>query len=195
MTTEVIAQALTANVHAFFGQGRVLYIKTAGAALNIVGNRTGKNSRPLILKNVGAGFKLQLHEADKWDTLDVVSAVNQNIELVLSDDNVDQANAVSVVGVTSVTLKGPSVLNASTTTPLATANAISIPQNLNRNSITISNVTGSTGSVFIQSVAAGAGKGTELQVGQSITITGTYAFDIRNDSGGNCTITTFEDQP
>lgn len=192
MTTEVIAQSITAALGADFGQGSTLYIKTAASPLTIIGRRRRTGAQPVKLTNVGAGLKFRT--TDRWETLRVTTTVDQNIELIISDDDVDVANAVSVSGVASVSMVGPATLNASTSQVLATANAIARAQNLNRKSITVSNYTGSTGSVFIQSTAAGASKGTELQVGQSVQITGTYAFDVRNDSGGNCTIGFYEEQ-
>lgn len=195
MTTEVLAQALQAGVQATFGQGRVWYLKVASAPLTIIAERQRTGASPRKFINVAAGFKFTAQEGDGWTYLRVLSAVNQNIEIIVGDDDVEVANAVTVSGGVS-TQDAPS---AAVATParltVVNATAQTIAANASRRRITIANPSDNAtpGVVYVQAVAAGAGRGYPLDPGMSAEFRTTAALDVRNDSGGSVDVTQFEE--
>jgi hypothetical protein len=193
VTTEVLAQALTGGVQATFGQGRVWYIKTANAALTIIAEKKGSSASVRRFINVGAGFKFTADQGDGWDYLRVTSAVSQNIEIVLSDDDVEVANAVSVTGSVSVVAQPSSSVSTPAALAVGTGSAGAIAANLSRKRITIANDSGNGAKVYIQSTGAGTGRGVPLADGLFAEFDTTAALDVRNDSGLAATITTFEE--
>ena len=194
MTTEVIAQTLQAGVQATFGQGRIWYIKSATSALTIIAERIGTGTTIRKFINVGAGFKFTAEPDDGWTYLRVTSALGQNIEIVIGDDDVEVANAVSVTGAVSI-----SEVPSSTITPSAAdsvvnnASALAIAANASRRRITIGSLSTNTGSVRIQSATAGANRGLELQPGIFVELRTTAAIDVRNDSGAAQTVYVLEE--
>jgi hypothetical protein len=76
---------------------------------------------------------------------------------------------------------------------IANTSALVIAANASRRRISISSLSSNVGSVFIQATGAGAGRGIELQSGQTFEIKTTAAFDVRNDSGAACTVMRFEE--
>lgn len=193
MTTEVIAQAIGAGGTIFLGQGRIFYVKTCASAINIIARKIGTSSSVINIRNIGAGFKFIRELGQGWDTLEITSAAAQNLEIILSDDDVEISNAVSVVGVASVSVAAYTAIVANTQLVVANTNKQSVAANLSRKAITLANPsTLVQGSVFLQSPAAGPGLGIEIQNGTFLTINNTDAFDLRNDSGGAVTINVFE---
>lgn len=188
MTTEVLTQALTAGQTAFMGQGRVWYLKTATTAITITLRKNGSSAYVRNFINVPAGFKFKADPGDGWDIMELLSGANQTIEMVLSDDDVDASNAITIIGVATTTQQPFTTVTSTGPTVIANANKLSIAANLGRKKIEISNLSTSTGSVFVQTAAAGAGFGIELQPGMSWAEWFTGAVDLRNDSGGNCTV-------
>jgi len=194
MTTEVLSQALTGGVKATFGQGRVFYIKTATSALNIEAKRAGGANSVRKFINIGAGFKFTADVGEGWDLLEVTSAVGQTLEIVVGDDDVDVANAVSVSGVANIQ-ETPSATISASAADVSVGNgaASAIAGNAARRRITVCALSTNTGSLRIQSPGAGANKGLELQPGIFIELRTTAAFDIRNDSGASQSYSVFEE--
>ena len=193
MTTEVIAQALQAGVQATFGQGRIWYLKAASAPLTIIAERqrTGANPRRFI--NVAAGFKFTAEPDDGWTYLRVLSAVNQNIEIIIGDDDVEVANAVTVSG--GVTVQAIPASAVSDIAPVVRLNATQgalFAVNASRRRITVSADSNNAGSCYAR-VAGGANNIAELQPGVSQQFEATYALDVRNDTGANATFYIFEE--
>jgi hypothetical protein len=194
MTTEVLAQSLGAGVQATFGQGRIWYIKTATGPMSVTAETIGSGGKIRKFINVGVGFKFEADVGDGWDYLRVTSASAQLVELVIGDDNVEISNAVSVIGSVVTAVAPSSVITASPADSVVlNATALAIPANLTRKRITIGSLSTNTGSVRVQSTAAGANKGLELQPGLFVEIDTTAAIDVRNDSGASQTLYTFEE--
>lgn len=191
MSTEVLTQTLVANTPANFSRGRVIFVQNATAAITIrVQQLQRKASQVVNLIGIGAGFKYKQEEAFQGFT--VVSAVAQVVTLIISDEDIDITNSVSISGVAAVSEVPTSTLVSTQTAAIATGNAVTVAANAARKAITFTNPASvAQGTVFIQQVGKGAGFGVELQNGQFITYSGPThigAFDIRNDSGGNATI-------
>jgi len=185
MTTEVIAQALTAGVQATFGQGRLFYIKTATSPLTIVTEqyRSGASVRKFI--NVPAGFKFAADPGEGWVQMRVISALSQNVEIIIGDDDVELSNAVTVSG--SVVTQDQASTGFATTvaeTALAAANSADIAANLSRRRITVMASSTNTGSLWVRDQAGITNGGIELQPGLFVELRTTAAFRIRNNSAG-----------
>lgn len=183
MTTEVIAQSLVANQQATFGQGRIWYVKAASAALTIIAERAGTNASVRKFVNIGAGFKFSADKGDGWTYLRIVSAVNQNIEIIIGDDDVEVANAVTVNGGVN-TSETPAA--AASNTPQATiANGTQgalFAASLTRKRVTVFVDSTNAASCYARTVG-GANNIAELQPGASVQFTASYALEVRNDSG------------
>lgn len=189
MTTEVLALALSAGVQATFGQGRVFYIKTAAAPITLIAEKMGSGASVIRFVNMGAGTKFTAKPGQEWDYLRVVSATSQNIELIVGDDDVDIANAVSVSGVALVQqAPATGIAVSASDTAINNASFATIAANLSRKSLTIGALASNTGNLRVQSAGAGSTKGRELQPGTTVTYVNTGAFDVRNDSGATQSI-------
>lgn len=186
MTTEVITQALTAGQKAFLGQGFTWYLKTAPTAIDItlVKKGTGASVRKFI--SIPAGFK---YRADRvlgnqgWDIMEIVSSVNQTIEMVLSDDDIDASNAITIIGTVNVqTAPFSTSINSAAQAVIAAGNKVSIPAGT-RKKLEISNLSSSASSVFVQTPGAGTTKGIEVQPGMSWAENISLAVDVWTDGG------------
>jgi hypothetical protein len=185
MTTEVLTLVLTAGQQTTVGQGRLWYVKSATSSLVITAETIGSGAKIRKFTGVGAGFKFVANEGDGWTYLRITSAVSQNIELILGDDDVEVANAVSVTGaVTTISTPASGLTASAADVSVPNGSASSIAANLSRKSLTIGALSTNAGSLRVQSVGAGANKGRELQGGTTVTYCNTGAFDVRNDSGG-----------
>lgn len=100
----------------------------------------------------------------------------------------------TIAGIVKITEEPAATLNTSLTSSIANLAALSVVANLSRKRITLSALSTNTGSVFVQSPGAGANIGIELQPGMTLEIKGTYAFDVRNDSGAAQVVNRFEEQ-
>lgn len=191
MTTEVLAQALSAAQQATFGGGRIWYLKTAIAPVTISCEKRGGSGATQIRKfiNVAAGFKFVADKGDGWTYLRMLNgATPQNIEIIIGDDDVSVSNAVSVTGAVTTVPSVGSALATPADVAIPTANKTTIAANLSRRTITIGSLSTNTGSVRVQTAALGAGFGLELQPGTWETFPVTSAIDVRNDSGATQTI-------
>ncbi len=194
MTTEVLTLVLTGGQQSTAGPGRIFYVKSATAALSIVAQKIGTGAIVRKFINIGAGFKFRARdESQGWDYLRIDSASSQTIELIVGDDDVDVANAVSVTG--SVTTQD--VPSSAVATPAAgsraTGGADTIAGNAARRRITICSLAANTTNFFVQAVGAGAGRGIEMQPGTFAEFRTTAALDVRNDSGSTVAYTVFEE--
>jgi hypothetical protein len=194
MTTETISQALVGGQLATFGQGRVWYIKSATAALSLTCESLGSGASVRRFVNVGAGFKFVAQPGDGWTYLRVLSAVSQNIEIIIGDDDVTVANAVSVTG-SVITVENPATTVADSPAVVRpnASQGVLIPANIaTRKRITIYADSQNLASCFAR-VAGGANNIAELQPGIGQQFAGTYALDVRNDSGAAATFYIFEE--
>lgn len=194
MTTEVLAATLTAGQQYTFGQGRIWYLKTATSPMTVTAEQSGSSAKIRKFINVSAGFKFVAPEGDGWVFLRVLSALSQNIEMIVGDDDVSVANAVSVTGsVTTLMQPSTAIAVSAADTVIGNATALAIAANVARRRITVGSLSTNAGSVRIQSTGAGANKGLELQPGTFMELDTTAAFDVRNDSGASVTVYVFEE--
>lgn len=177
MTTEVLQQTLQAGVQATFGRGRVWYIKSASAALTIRAEKLGTGARVWSFINVGAGFKFKAEDGSEgWDYLRITSATAQTIEIVIGDDDVDVANAVSVTGIASTQENPTAALATPARVAVGTAEQLVIAANLSRRKLTLQAPTTNTDSVNIGPTGqVSAIRGLELAPGESLEFVTTAA--------------------
>lgn len=193
MSTRTYSYAIGAGETVVAPGGLFFYIKAATAALNIT--TRGNPTSPIEFVGVGAGLKFGPVGPDKaWRYLDMYSATAQTVVLILSDDaEVDIASTVTVAGnVTTSDLPSTSLASPAPDV-IANASALVIAANLARRRLTIAALAANTGSVFVQSTGAGAGRGVEIQPGMSYGLDSTAAIDVRNDSGASQTVTRLEE--
>lgn len=194
MTTEVLQLALTAGQQSTAGQGRVFYVKSASAAISITAEKIGTGALVRRFVNIPAGFKFHAEAGSVgWDYLRILSASSQNIELIVGDDDVDVANAVSVTGSVSTQDQPSTAVATPAPDAVASGSALVIAANLSRRRITISNDSGNGAKVYVQATSAGAGRGVPLADGLFAEFRTTAALDVRNDSSLAATVTRFEE--
>jgi hypothetical protein len=193
MTTEVLTLVLTAATQSTAGQGRMFYVKSATGALSITCDIKGTGATIRKFVNIGAGFKFVAPEDKGWTYLRILSATTQNIELIVGDDDVEVANAVSVTGSVSVTdTPASTVVNQGSVALPNAAQTPLCPANASRRRITVCNPSTAAGSFFLRS-SAGTANLLEVQPGTFVELRGTYALDARNDSGGALSALLFEE--
>lgn len=195
MTTEVISQTLTAGQQATFGQGRVWYLKTLTGPVSIVAEKKGTGANVRRFTNVGAGFKFTAPVGEGWDYLRVTSASTQAIEIVIGDDDIEVANAVSITGTAAVQIAPASALTNAA--PVACANAaqtavVAVNATRRRVGLSILSTVATAAAVFVRS-AGGTQNLCELQPGILYTFEGTYGLDVRNDSGASVNVMVLEE--
>lgn len=195
MTTEVLAQTVVAGTPAFFGQGRIWYLKTATGPVTITARKSGggsTNVRKFI--NVAAGFKFRAEIGDGWDILQMDSVSSQAIEIIVGDDDVEVANAVSITG-SATTIEAPF---ATPVTPadaviLTGGNAV-IAANLARRAITIGSLASNApATTNLRVGTAASARGYELQPGTWQRIPTTGALTIFNGDANSQTYWIFEE--
>lgn len=140
-----------------------------------------------------AGEGIYISEGFKLVT--VRSAVAQTVRLMVADEpQVSGGGTGTTATLPSSTQEVPSTTIA---TPAAdailTATALTIAANLARRRITLMALSTNTGSVFVQAVGAGNGRGIELVPGVGEVFRTTAALDVRNASGATQTIMRFEE--
>lgn len=173
-------------------QGRFFMIKQATAALSLLARR--RDGQPVEFTNVGAGLQYDALDAGKWYSLEVTSAAAQIVEIVISDDSkVSFANTVNVSGSVSVLDQLSTAIATGAPVNVLTATAQTIAANASRRRITIVSASTNTGSIYVQAVLAGAGRGYELTPGEKVEFVTAAALDVRNDSGATQTFTVFEE--
>lgn len=185
MTTEVLTFNLIGGAQQTGGQGRVWYIKTATAALTITleTSRSGASVRKFI--NVGAGFKYTAKDTERWSMMRILSAVNQVVEIVIGDDDVEVANAVTVSGGVAVSVTPSSTLaDTAALVTVVTAGAVLVAVNPARRRVTISNDPASANTVYIKKTG-GANRLAFVQPGTFIEVDTTSGLDYQDAVGGN----------
>lgn len=192
MTTEVLTMVLTAGVQSTAGQGRMFYVKTASAPLTITCDIKGTGGTVRRFVNIPAGFKFKVDEARGWTYLRILSVVSQSIELILGDDDVDVANAVSVTGTASVDDSSaaitdtPAVALPNTTTTAVIAGGT-------RRRVTLTAPLANTGSIFVRMSAASANNLLELQPGTFAEFRTKAGLWCRNDTGAAQSVLVLEE--
>jgi hypothetical protein len=173
--------------------GVFFYVKSASAALTIT--TRGSTTAPIEFVNVGAGLRFGPVDIDKrWTYLDVASASAQTVEVIVSDDaEVDIASTVNVAGSVTVVELPATVVASPAPNVIANGGILSIAASASRKRIKICSDPANAGNVYIQAPGAGAGRGIPLQPGMYEEVQGTYAFDVRNNSGASCTVTQYEE--
>ena len=193
MSTKVYTLNFTGAAMLPLPQGRFFMIKTATAALSIECRR--RDGQPVSFSNVGAGLQYKALGSDlPWYSMEVTSALAQVVEIVISDEaEISFANTVTVAGGVSVSELPAAALSTPAADAIANGAALAVAANPARRRVTVCAASTNAGSVYVQSTGAGAGRGIELAAGASYTVVGTYAFDVRNDSGAAASVTRFEE--
>lgn len=193
MSARNYAFAIGAGAQVRLPAGRYFFVRTASAAINVT--TEGNPGSPLSFKGISGGTKFgPVDVGQGWTYLIIESASAQNLEIVISDDGLfDVANTVTVSGAVNVTEQPSSAIASPAAVVRATGGADTIAANLSRRRISVCSLSTNIGSLFIQAVGAGAGRGIELQPGVTLELKTTAAFDIRNDSGASQTYSTFEE--
>lgn len=195
MTTEVITQLLQAGVQATFGQGRIWYLKSASSAVTITCEQRRSGAAIRKFTNVAAGFKFKAAEDDGWSYLRLTSALAQTIEIIIGDDDVEVANAVTVSGgvlvsetpsSTIITAANDIAINAATT------DAASVPANGARRRVTIGVLSTAAGPIRVSANGVTL-RGIEIQPGQFVEFRTTAALGIRNDGAAATSFYVFEE--
>jgi hypothetical protein len=167
VTTEVLTLVLTAGVESTAGQGRIWYLKSATAPLTMVAQKLGTGAIVRRFVNVPAGFKFKAEPGSPgWDYLRITSASSQTIELIVGDDDVDVANAVSVTGSVTVQESPSDAITDIVPVAMATATVTQlIAANTSRRRVTITNPSTNAASIFIRRALAASNDLLELQPG------------------------------
>lgn len=146
---------------------------------------------------VGAGY-IKRNRAE-WERLTIEGTPGVAIEFfvgteaIAEDDTDYRAQIATISGVTLITEQPAAALSTPAAVNVNTASASTIAANLLRRRITLGAPSTNTGSMFVQQVGAGAGRGLELQPGIFIEVKNTVALDVRNDSGATQAYTIFEE--
>lgn len=176
------------------GNNNFLFLISATAAVTVQFSRGG--TQEIFTGQIGG---LQVARVKPWDYAFFIAAPGTSLTfyygaaLVREDASTLQQQIATIAGTVPVVTSPASALSTPAATVVGTAAASTIAANLLRRRITICSLSTNTGSVFIQTVGAGAGRGIELQPGQFVEIDNTVAMDVRNDSGANQTFTVFEE--
>lgn len=194
MSTEVLQQALQAGVKATFGSGTQFVIVAATGPLSIVARQIGNSNKNRTFSGVPAGFKFTSDSPDDgFDTLEVTSTINQTVQMSIGNDDVAYSNSVTVAN-TVVTQENPT--GTITDTPAvacATGAATAVvPVNTGRRRVTLSIDPTAAGVVYARA-HGGANNLLPMQPGMTYEFAGTYAVDVRNDSGAAVNVYVFEE--
>lgn len=112
----------------------------------------------------------------------------------ISEDFTDYRTQIATIaGITLVTESPSTAVTSPAAANVLTGAAGTIAANAARKRVTIGSPSTNTGSMFVQSVGAGAGRGLELQPGMFIEFKTAAALDVRNDSGATQSYTVFEE--
>ena len=188
------SQTIDASGQLRLPNGNFFYLIAATAALTVSFQKGGSTE---IFQNAIGG--LQIGRVKGWDWAFLQAAPGTvvtffyGITVLREDVTVLQQQIATIAGTVPVVVSPASTVATPAGLAVVTATATTVAANLLRRRITFCSASTNTGSVFIQAVGAGAGRGIELQPGQSLEVDNTVALDIRNDSGATQTITTFEE--
>lgn len=195
MTTEVRQQTLAANVPGYFGQGRIWYLKSATGPVSIVCQKHGQGStnvRDFI--NVAAGFKFKAEIGDGWDILRITSATDQIVEIVVGDDDIEVANAVTVNGSVVTEIEPSSTISTPADVAVAGGGNSVIAANLSRKRIRVGSLSTNAPAISNLRVSDSANpRGLELQPGTWEPFETTAALTIFNPDANPQTYWIFEE--
>jgi len=183
LTTEVLSATLTAGVQSTFGQGRIWYLKVATGAMTVIAEKLGTGGIVRRFINVGAGFKFKAEEgAPGWDYLRVTSPTTQNIEIIIGDDDVEVANAVSITGAATILEQPSATIATPDDVAVATVSNSDIAANPARRRITIGALSTNADPLplRVRTTAGTTGAGIELQAGTFVELKTTSAIRVRN---------------
>jgi hypothetical protein len=164
-------------------------------------SRLGASVRGANIENYGSSnlAGLQIYRTQRWDfatftgTPGVVVTFIYGTTDIREDGTLFTQQIATVSGIVTTQVAPAAAISTPATNAVVTASATTIAANLARRRITFVSPSTNTGSVFLQAVGAGAGRGIELQPGTFVEIDNTAAIDIRNDSGATQTVGTFEE--
>ena len=191
MATELLSLIFGAGETRTIGQGRILVVKSATAAVSIRLERSQNASAPVVFSNIPAGFKYKAEQG--WITGRITSAVAQTVEVIVGDDDVEFASAVSVTGTASFAEAPSSAITATADdVSVAAAGNSAIAANTNRRRITIQAISTNTGSLRV-STSTTVGRGLELQPGVPVELKTTAALYVTNGTGAAQSFTVCEE--
>ncbi len=188
------SQTVDASGQLRLANANFLYLIAATASVTISLQKGGSTE---IFQNAIGG--LQLGRVKGWDWAffnaapGTVLTFYYGITILREDVTVLQQQIATIAGTVPITNQPASTIATPAAVAVVTATASTVAANLLRRRITVSALSTNTGSLFIQAVGAGAGRGIELQPGTFVEIDNTSAFDLRNDTGANQTYSTFEE--
>lgn len=193
MATELLTLIFGAGETRTIGQGRILVIKSASAPVSIRLGRSQNASSPVLFSNIPAGFKYKADAGRGWITGRITSATAQTVEIILGDDDVEFASAVSVTGTASFAEAPSSAITGTVADVSVVAGGNSaIAANTNRRRITIQALSTNTGNLRVSTVAT-TGRGLELQPGQAVELKTTAAFFVTNAGAAAQSYTVLEE--
>jgi len=194
MSSQLRTETIPANGQLISGPGNFFFMITASASVDVkmIGAGTSWGAT-----GVSAGYLKA--NVQRWDRLVIAGAAGTVVTFFVGDEDVSEdvtdirAQIALIGGVTLVSEAPSTAISSPAASVRATGGADTIAANLSRKRITVSSISTNTGSLYLQSVGAGAGRGLELQPGMSLEIKTTAAIDVRNDSGASQTYTIFEE--
>lgn len=160
--------------------GKFFYVVQATAALTIRADGPPKSINKFI--GIGAGLKFgPISDDQAWRYLRITSAAAQTVTIIVGDDDIDIANAVTISGLVQTVVTPSTGMASVADVAVAATTQAPIAANAARKSITIGNISTNLASFRIaEAGAAAANRGDELQPGQFITYFNTGAFSIFN---------------
>lgn len=193
MSARNYSQSIGAGATITLPAGRYFYVRTAVSAIDI--RTEGNPGAPVEFIGVSAGAKFgPVAEGQGWRFLKVTSATAQTVEIVISDDgDFEIASSVTVAG-SVLTAEAPAT-TVTNSAPVTRANATQgalIAANTSRRRIIVTPDSANLGICYARTVG-GANNLAELAPGQAWQFRGTYALEVRNDTGAVATFYLFEE--
>lgn len=193
MSARNYSQTLGAGETITLPAGRYFYVRTALTAIDVVSE--GNPGSPARFIGISAGAKFgPVSEGRGWKKLKVTSALAQSIEIVISDDgDFEISSSVTVAG-SVLTSEAPasSVTDLPAVSRLNATQGALIAANVTRKRITVTASSANAGICFVRAVG-GANNLAELAPGMSWQFKGTYALEVRNDTGAAANFYLFEE--
>lgn len=180
MTTETLSYTIAAGGMVRAPRGKFFYIKTCpNGGLSITAS--GRPGAPIKFSGMGAGLKYgPVDDSGVWEYLEITSATAQTIEIIIGDDDVEIAGAVSVTGTVTTIDATVSVVGVADVS-LAAASTTFLTQNASSKGWIIGNLSTNASAVRISHSVASATNGIELQPGEKISLPGNgtalYAYN------------------
>ncbi len=195
MSVERFSRTIPASGVIDLGPGNFMLLLSASAALNLRADGGGTSEG---FNSVTGG--LVISRVQPWSSMRLIGTPGIACDYVVGQENISEDDTdirlqiATIAGTASFAEAPSATITASpAAVTVTTATASTIAANLTRRRITVCAPSTNTGSVYIQTVAAGANRGIELQPGTFVEMRTTAAMDIRNDSGASQAFTTFEE--